>query len=98
MITDIAEIKKKVDKQRDELKSTYNVESLGVFGSVARSENTETSDIDVLVKLSKPIGLFKFIELEEHLTQLFGNKVDLVTQRALKSAIKDEILREVVYV
>lgn len=98
MKTHIKQIKEILDQQRTFLKSTYNVERLGVFGSVARGDNTETSDIDVLVQFSEPIGMFKFIQLEDRLSQLLGKRVDLVTKKALKETIKDEILQEVMYV
>ena len=91
-------IKTLLEKQKDFLRDTYQVDDLGVFGSVARGENKEVSDIDILVKFVKPVGMFKFIELEEYLTKLFGKKVDLVTTRALKPAIKNEVLQEVIYV
>ena len=98
MKTQINQIREILDQQRTFLRKTYNVESLGVFGSVARGDNTETSDIDVLVQFSEPIGMFKFIQLEDRLSQLFGKKVDLVTNKALKEVLKDEILQEVLYV
>ena len=98
MKTNIAQIKNTLNQQKDFLRNTYNVEDLGVFGSVARGDNVETSDIDVLVKFVKPIGMFKFIALEEYLSQLLGKKVDLVTPKALKPTIKDEILQEIIYV
>lgn len=72
--------------------------SIGIFGSYARGDNKETSDIDLLVEFSAPIGMFKFIEMEEFLSKALGKKVDLVTKKALKPIIKDEILKETVYV
>lgn len=98
MKIDITHIKEILEKQKDFLKDTYQVDDLGVFGSVARGDNNEVSDIDVLVKFVKPVGMFKFIELEEYLSKLLGKRVDLVTQRALKPAIKNEVLQEVIYV
>lgn len=98
MKADINQIKTVLHKNADFLKDTYHVEKIGVFGSVARGENTDTSDIDVLVEFSEPIGMFKFIKLEEYLSELIGKKIDLVTKNALKPAIKEDILQEVVYV
>lgn len=80
------------------LEKEYHVERLGLFGSVARGEETTASDVDVLVDFSKPIGFFKFIELEEFLSNQLGRKVDLVTRAALKPMIRDEILSETLYV
>lgn len=98
MFTDINKIKVKLSQHRGYLKKTYNVEDIGVFGSVARGDNKVASDIDTLVSFSKPVGFFKFIELENYLTVTLGAKVDLVTKKALKPAIRDEILQETVYV
>lgn len=98
MKASINEIKNSIDNRLNYLRETYNIKELGVFGSVVRGQNVESSDIDLLVEFSEPIGLFKFIELENYLSKLLGKKVDLVTKKALKSAIREDVLREVVYV
>ncbi len=98
MKTDLNTVKDKLNQKMEFLKETYGVEELGVFGSVARGDNTETSDIDILVTLSRPMGYFKFIDLEGYLTELLGKKVDLVTKRALNRHIKSDILQQVTYV
>lgn len=95
---DIDQIKDKINKNTDFLRNAYHVTKIGIFGSVARGENFKTGDIDVLVEFSEPIGFFKFIELEEFLSKILGKKVDLVTKKALKEAIREEVLREVIYV
>jgi predicted nucleotidyltransferase len=79
------------------LKEKFNVKSLGLFGSYAREEQTKKSDIDMLVEFEKPVGFFKFIELEDYLTNKLGVKVDLVTSDALKPLIKPHIMSEAVY-
>src|SRR5208283_3611395 len=81
------------------LSERFGVETIGVFGSYTRGEQTKKSDIDILVTLSQnaQIGFFKFLELEEFLTKKLGVKVDLVTKNALKPYIKDRVLRETVY-
>lgn len=78
------------------LAEQYRVNSLGVFGSYVRGEQTPESDLDVLVTFSKAPGLFQYIELEEHLSDLVGIKVDLVMKDALKPAIGARILAEVI--
>lgn len=98
MKIDINIIKNTINQHMDFLEDTYKVKNIGVFGSVVRSENKETSDIDLLVEFSEPVGLFKFIDLEEYLSKILDRKVDLVTKKALKPAIREEILRETVYV
>lgn len=98
MKTDVTQVKVNLDKHADLLKKKYNVQQLGVFGSVARGDNTQLSDIDILVEFSEPIGFFKFVELENYLSKILGIKVDLVTKKALKNSIRGDILKEVVYV
>ncbi|WP_329957018.1 nucleotidyltransferase family protein [Methanosarcina mazei] len=78
-----------------ELKEKYSVNYLGVFGSYIRGEQTEDSDLDILVQFDKKPGLFKYIELEDHLSELLGVKVDLVMKSALKPNIGKRILSEV---
>ncbi len=81
------------------LSERFGVETIGVFGSYTRGEQTRKSDVDVIVTFSEDaqVGFFKFLELEELLTKKLGVKVDLVTKNALKPFIKDRILRETVY-
>lgn len=80
------------------LAKKYYVKNIGIFGSVARGEQTPKSDIDILVEFSAPIGFFDFIKLENELSNLLGRKVDLISKKAMKPAIKDIILNEVAYV
>lgn len=80
---------------KQELETEYNVKTIGIFGSVVREETHSQSDIDVLVEFGKPIGMFKFLELEELLSKRLGAKVDLVSKKALKPGIGRVILEEV---
>ncbi len=66
----------------------------GVFGSFARGEEKPESDIDILVRFNKPIGLFDFIGLEQELSGNLKRKVDLVTENALSPYIKDSVMRD----
>ncbi|MCR4442863.1 MAG: nucleotidyltransferase family protein [Peptococcaceae bacterium] len=84
-------INEKLKKNKAVLKEKYHVERIGVFGSFARNEQTDDSDIDILVEFSKPVG-FEFIDLKFYLEELFNKKVDLTTVTALKPRIKDKIL------
>lgn len=80
------------------MKKRFNVKSIGLFGSYARGEERDESDVDILVEFSKPIGFFKFIELEEYLSKKLEVKVDLVALDALKPIVKSRVMREVIYV
>ena len=74
------------------------VKTLAVFGSVARGEASAESDLDVLVELEHPVGLFDFIRLKNELENLMGCRVDLVTPDALHPRLRERILKEAVYV
>ena len=79
-----------------ELRERYGVTSMGVFGSYVRGQERKRSDLDVLVEFEQAPSMFRFIELQEYLSELLGVKVDLVMQRALKPGIGQRILAEVV--
>jgi predicted nucleotidyltransferase len=79
------------------LRRQYHVKVIGLFGSYVRGEQKKGSDIDILVEFREPISLFKFLEMEEHLGELLGGKVDLVSKKALKPRIGRRILAEAVY-
>ena len=76
----------------------YSVKTLGVFGSVARDDQTDQSDIDLLVEFSRPVGFVTFMRLEQFLSDRLGERVDLVTPDTLKPVIRQDVLSEVVYV
>lgn len=78
------------------LKRQYAVAEIGLFGSYARGEEQKASDVDILVEFARPVGMFKFLELEEYLETKIGKKVDLVSRKALKPYIGRKILEEVI--
>jgi len=78
------------------LREQYSVISLGVFGSYVRGDQKKRSDLDVLVEFERAPSLFKYGELEDHLSELVGIKVDLVMKKTLKPYIGRNILAEVV--
>jgi uncharacterized protein len=88
----------KINSEMPNLREKYQVEKLGVFGSVVRGDNTAESDVDILVEFSAPVGFFHFIRLENYLTQILGKKVDLISLKALKAVIKEDVLKEAIYV
>jgi len=72
------------------------MKSLMLFGSVARDEAVDSSDIDLLVEFSDPVGLFAFVRFRRLLETMLGCHVDLVTPDALSPALRDAILKEAV--
>jgi len=81
-----------------ELRETYKVSKIGVFGSFARGEALESSDIDILVEFSQRVGMFHFIDLQDRLSQILNRRIDLTTTDALHPVIKKQILQEVSYI
>jgi predicted nucleotidyltransferase len=96
MQRDLTELRDILRRQLPSLASRYHVASLALFGSYVRRENRPDSDLDVLVTFSATPSLLRFIELENHLSDLLGVKVDLVMQTALKPQIGQQVLAEVV--
>ena len=92
------EIEKIIKKNKKELNEKYGLISIGIFGSYCRGDQYTDSDLDLLVEVRRPMGFVNFIRLENHLTQLLGVKVDMVTKKALKPNIGKRILQEVQYV
>lgn len=74
----------------------FSVVSIGIFGSFARNEQTESSDIDLLVEFEKTIG-WRSLTLEIFLEDIFKRKIDLVTKNALKESLRENILKDVKY-
>lgn len=71
-----------------------NIEFLGLFGSFARNEQKDSSDIDLLVRFDKRVGYFKLLEVQDKLKTLLGYDVDLVTENALSTHIKPFVQKD----
>jgi len=94
----LEEIQEVLRQKKPILRERFGVFEIGIFGSYVRGEEKDTSDLDILVELERPVGLIKFVGLQNYLSDELGEKVDLVTKSALKPRIKKNILSEVVYV
>ena len=79
------------------LSEKYKVERIGYFGSYARGEQTDDSDIDILVEFRQPLG-WAFFDLQDLLEEKLQKKVDLVSNRALKEQLRETILHQTRYV
>ena len=76
----------------------YGIENIGVFGSVARDEATESSDVDICIKTKTP-DMFMFVHIKEELQNLFHKSVDIVRLRErMNSSLKKRIDKEAIYV
>lgn len=72
----------------------YGVKYAGAFGSRVRGQSRVNSDLDVLVRLGKTMGLVQFLKLEQELSNQFNLKVDLVTENSLSPYFREEVIRE----
>jgi predicted nucleotidyltransferase len=88
------EIRTALRAQRPVLEREYGVTRLAVFGSYARSEQTEESDVDILVEFREPLGL-RFVHLADLLERALGMKVDLLAPDSIKPNRRPHILTEV---
>jgi uncharacterized protein len=77
----------------------FSVRRLYLFGSVARGEGREGSDVDILVEYEPDahVGLFEFVRLRRELSQILGCAVDLATPDSLHKELRADILKEAVY-
>lgn len=95
----LEEIRKILSEHKEEIRERYGVVITGIFGSYSRGEQKESSDVDILVELEKPIG-FKFFELWDELESLLGLKIDLLTVNAVKQKklLWESIKEDLIYV
>ncbi len=91
------EILRLLSEHRAELEQ-LGAKSLALFGSAARDEARQDSDVDLLVEFERPVGLFEFVDLKSYLENLLGCQVDLGTPASLKPKLRERVLKEAVYV
>jgi uncharacterized protein len=84
-------------QQKPLLLKTYRITEIGLFGSYARGEQRDDSDMDILIEYEKAPSLFTLVELRDYLSELFAMKVDVVTRNGLKPRIRERVLAEVIY-
>lgn len=86
-----------LSENKGRLQTAFKVRTLAVFGSYARGEQQEDSDIDILVDVDPSIGL-DFVTLCETIEKLLGTRVDVVSSRAVKPSSRKIIEPELIYV
>lgn len=93
------EILNYLSAHKNELKEKFGVIKIGLFGSFARDEQTEDSDIDLAIEIEKDKkNLKNFFGLKHELETQFGNRVDLGIETTLKPLVKEQIQRDIIYV
>ena len=83
-------------ERQKELVERYHIASLFLFGSVARDEARSGSDVNILVKFTRPTGLLQFLDLKKHLEALFGCKVDIGKPQSLRPQVKARVWKEAI--
>lgn len=91
-------IRTRLREHKPFLAEKFKVKEIGIFGSLVRGEQSDASDIDILVEFYEPVGFFTFIDLEDYLSEVLIAKVDPVSKKALKPHIGKNILSELVTV
>ena len=91
------EIKAKLEIHKKELFEKYPIKDLAIFGSYARNEQKEASDLDLMVEFHSRVGS-EFIELADELEEILGMKVDLVSKKGIKDRYFERIKEDLIYV
>ncbi len=99
MMKSLEEIERVLREHKRELCERFGVSAIAVFGSYARSEETELSDVDILVEFERPIG-WEIVDLKDYLEELLGVPVDVITKNAAMSrkGLWEHIREDLVYV
>jgi len=72
----------------------YGVRRASVFGSASRGEDTSQSDIDILVAIGRPMGLFTFLKMKREMERTLGRKVDIITENSVDKFIRPHIVKD----
>lgn len=93
----LIEIKQVLSIHKNELYSKYPIQSLAIFGSYSRKEETAKSDLDILVEFKDKIGI-RFIDLADDIEKIIGIRVDLVSKNGIKEKYLNAINSDLIYV
>jgi hypothetical protein len=86
----IADIKDKLQP----IFEAFCVSYAAIFGSISRGEDRPNSDVDILVRLGKPMGMFSYMKLIHTIESILGRKVDMVTEQSLNKHVRPYIMPE----
>lgn len=96
-MSQLTAIKKILQQLKPELTTKYHVSSIGLFGSIVRDDFTVSSDIDIIVDFSQPIGI-EFIDLADFIEKKIQKTIDLVSKKGIKQKYYEAIEPEIIYV
>ena len=90
------EVKGQLEALKPTLKKRFKVETIDIFGSYARGEQTEKSDLDILVTYGEMVDLLMVAQLHRYLRRKLHIKVDVISKKYLNVYIKDQVLMEAI--
>jgi predicted nucleotidyltransferase len=94
--TSLEDLKRQLQALKPTLKKRFKVETVEIFGSYARCEQTERSDVDLLVTYSEGADLLLVAGLRQYLRRKLNMKVDVISKNYLNPIIKDQVLHEAI--
>jgi predicted nucleotidyltransferase len=92
------EVMARLRSLKGELATRYDVREIGIFGSVARGDDDQKSDLDLFVEFGPDADLITFIGLWQYLEDIFGTRIDLVSKGGLRGDMRDSVIRDLVFV
>ncbi|NIJ52783.1 nucleotidyltransferase family protein [Dyadobacter arcticus] len=96
-MTELIFIQQTLRQLKPELIEKFHVSSIGLFGSIVRNDFTSSSDIDIIVDFSQPIGI-EFVDLANYIEEKIKKQIDLVSKKGIKDKYYQAILGEIIYV
>ncbi|MBF0161411.1 MAG: nucleotidyltransferase family protein [Magnetococcales bacterium] len=93
-----ADVMQQLTRSKEHLRREFGVARLALFGSTARDDASESSDVDVLVAFDGPATSARYFGVQFYLEDLLGCSVDLVTDKALRHELRPFIEREAIHV
>lgn len=94
----VEEIRKTLKSLEEQIRKEYKAEIIGLFGSYVRGERKESSDVDILARFLEGATLFDFVGLANFLEEKINLRVDLVSDRAIRQELREQILKEVMVI
>jgi predicted nucleotidyltransferase len=89
-------LKAKLSRLMPILQEKYHVKTIEIFGSYARGEQAQKSDLDLLIEFSQPYNLWQLLDVKEFLSKKLRLKFDLVPKDSIKPMLKEQITQEAV--
>jgi uncharacterized protein len=96
-VKSLADVKKLLEQIKPELETRFHVREIGLFGSIVRDDFTLSSDIDIIVNFSRPVGI-EFVDLADYIESKLQRRVDLVSRTGIKDKYFRAIEPQILYV